>query len=79
MADIIHQLLIFGFINDCNNFISSLHIVSSDRLINGSSAVEIIYDKLSERFFFFSDNADSALDIMIKNKMIENNAIKVSS
>lgn len=79
MAHIIHQFLIFGFIYNCNNLIPLLHIVGTDGFVNGSSAVKIIYDKLSECFFFFRDNADSALNIMVKNKMIENNTIKISS
>lgn len=79
MADVIHQFLIFRFIYNGNNLIPLLHIVGTDGFVNGSSAVQIIYDKLSECFFFFRDNADSALNIMVKNKMIENNTIKISS
>ena len=52
MADVIHQFLIFRFIYNGNNLIPLLHIVGTDGFVNGSSAVKIIYDKLSECFFF---------------------------
>ena len=42
MAHIIHQFLIFGFIYNCNNLIPLLHIVGTDGLVNGRTAVEII-------------------------------------
>ena len=79
MAHIIHQFLIFGFIYNCNNLIPLLHIVGTNGFVNGRTAVEIIYNKLAELLLFFCDNADTALDVMIENKMIQNDSVKISS
>ena len=64
--DIIHQFLVLRFVYNSNDLIALFHIVGADRLIDRSAAVQVINDKMAQLFFFFCDNADPALYIMVK-------------
>ena len=77
--DIIHQFLVLRFVYNSNDLIALFHIVGADRLIDRSAAVQVINDKMAQRFFFFGDNADPAFYIVVKDKMIQDDAVKISS
>ena len=77
MIDIIHQLLIFGFVYDRNDLISFLHIVGTVCFINGGSAVQIVNNEISQFFFFFCNDSNAAFDVVIKNKMVKHNSVKI--
>ena len=55
------------------------HFIGSDGLIDRGSAVQVMNNKLPQLLFLLRDNADAPLDIMIKNKMIQNNSVKIRS
>ena len=75
----IHQLLIFSFVYDSDNFVAFLHIVGTICFINCSATVEFMDNEITEFFFFLGNDTYPSLDIMIKNKMIQNNSIKIST
>ena len=77
--DIIHQFLVLRFVYNSNDLIALFHIVGADRLIDRSAAVQVIDDKMAQFFFLFCDNADPALYIVVKDKMIQDDAVKISS
>ena len=75
----LHQLLIFTFIYDGDDLTAFFHVVSSDGLIDRGSAVQVMNDKLPQLLFLFRDDADTPLDIIVKNKMIQNDSVKIRS
>ena len=75
----LHQLLIFTFIYDGDDLTAFFHIISSDGFIDRGSAVQVVDDKLPQLLFLLRDDADTPLDVMIKNKMIQNNSVKIRS
>lgn len=79
MVNIIHQLLVLAFIYNSNDFVMLFQIVSADCLIDGSATVQGIDNKISQLFFFFSDDADPPLYILPEDKMIQNHAVQVGS
>ena len=54
-------------------------IVGTDGFIDGSAAVQVIDDKMPQLFLFFSDNADPPFYIVVKDKMVQDDAVKISS
>lgn len=74
-----HQLLIFHFIYDGDDFITLFHIVCTICFIYRCSTMQFMDDKFTKLFFFWCDDTYSSFNIMIKDKMIENNAIKISA
>ena len=70
MIHIIHQFLILVLVHDGNDLVSFLHIISTDGFIDRRPAMKIIEDKIAELLLFFRNDAHTALDIMINNKMI---------
>ena len=79
MTDITHQFLIFCFINDRDDLVSFLHIICPGGFIDSCSAVQIMDDKIPEFFFFLGDNAHTSLNIVVKDKMIQDNAVEISA
>ena len=77
--DIIHQFLVLRFVYNSNDLIALFHIVGADRLIDRSAAVQVINDKIAQLFLFFSDNADPPFYIVVKDKMVQNDAVKIGS
>ena len=55
------------------------HFIGSDGLIDRGSAVQVMNNKLPQLLFLLRDNADAPFDVMIKNKMIQNNSVKIRS
>ena len=41
--------------------------------------MQFFYDKAAQLFFFFRNNADTAFDIVVKNKMIQNDSVKIGA
>ena len=79
MIDIRHQFLIFALINNRDNLIVVSLYYKRQWLINRCAAVQLMNNKLSQRLFLLCNNADSALDIVVKNKMIQHNAVEISA
>ena len=77
--DKIHQLLVFAFIHDCDDFIMLFQIIRANCLVNRCSTMQLFYDKAAQLFFFFRNNADTAFDIVVKNKMIQNDSVKIGA
>ena len=77
--DKIHQLLVFAFIHDCDDFIMLFQIIRANRLVNRCSTMQLFYDKAAQLFLFFRNNADTAFDIVVKNKMIQNDSVKIGA
>ena len=78
-VDIIHQFLVFWLIYDGNDLIAFFQIVGTDGFIDGSAAVQVIDDKMPQLFLFFSDNADPPFYIVVKDKMVQDDAVKIGS
>ena len=76
---ILHQLLIFAFIYDGDDLMAFFHVVSTDGFVDRCPAVQIVNDKLAQLFFLLRDDADTPFDIMVKNKMIQNDPVKIRS
>ena len=76
MIDIRHQFLIFALINNRDNLIVFFFIISANGLINRCAAVQLMNNKLSQSLFLLCNNADSALDIVVENKMISTMPLK---
>ena len=55
------------------------HVVGTDGFVDRCTAVQIMDDKLAQFFFFLCDDADTPLDVMVKNKMIQNDSVKLRS
>ena len=55
------------------------HIVGTDGFVDRCTAVQIMNDKLAQFLFFLCDDADTPLDVMVKNKMIQNDPVKIRS
>ena len=75
----LHQLLIFTFIYDGDDLTAFFHVIGSDGLINRGSAVQVVNDKLPQLLFLFRVYSDTPLDIIVKNKMIQNDSVKIRS
>ena len=75
----IHQFLIFGFVYNGNDLIAFLHIVGTVCFIDRGTAVEFVDNKLPEFFLFPGDDTYPALDVVVKNKMVQNDAVEISS
>ena len=75
----LHQLLIFTFIYNGNDLILFFHVVGADCLIDRCTAVQVMNDELTKLLFFLCNNAHTPLDIMVKNKMIQNNSVEIRS
>ena len=78
-VDEAHQSLVFGLIYDCDNLITFLHIVSSIRFINSCSAMQFMNNEVSELLFFFRNDTYTSLHIVVKDKMIQYDAVEISS
>ena len=48
-------------------------------MVEGSVAEQVMDDKLPQLLFLFRDDADTPLDIIVKNKMIQNDSVKIRS
>ena len=75
----LHQLLIFTFIYNGYDLMAFFHFIGSDGFIDRGSAVQVMNNKLPQLLFLLRDNADAPFDVMIKNKMIQNNSVKIRS
>ena len=62
-------------IHDRNDLIVFLKIIRTDRFIDRCAAVQIVNNELAEFFLFLRDNADTSLDILVKNKVIEDESV----
>ena len=76
-TDIVHECLILTLVHDRNDLIVLLKIVSTDRFIDRCAAVQIVNNDLAEFFLFLRDNADTSLDILSKNKVIEDDSVHI--
>ena len=76
--DKVHQLLVFAFIHDCDDFIMLFQIICADCLINRCSAVQFFYDKTAQLFFFFCNNAPSFYRIRVPQKALRTCRIRTS-
>ena len=79
LVDKVHKFLIFCLINDRDDLVSFLHILCPGGFIDSGSAVQIMDDKIPEFFFFLGDNAHTSFNIMVKDKMIQDNAVEISA
>ena len=75
----LHQLLIFTFIYDGDDLTAFFHVIGSDGFVDRCAAVQVVNDKLPQLLFLLRDNADAPFDVMIKNKMIQNDSVKIRS
>ena len=75
----LHQLLIFIFIYDGDDLTAFFHVIGSDGFIDRCTAVQVVDDKLPQLLFLLRDNADAPFDVIIKNKMIQNDSVKLRS
>ena len=75
----LHQLLIFTFIYNGYDLMAFFHFIGSDGFIDRGSAVQVMNNKLPQLLLLLRDNADAPFDVMIKNKMIQNNSVKIRS
>ena len=79
MVHIIHQPLILTLIHDRNDLMVLFHVIGSDGFINRCSAVQIVDNEFPKLLFLLRDDADPAFDVVIENKMIQNDSIKIGS
>ena len=70
-----NRFLIFPFVYNGNDLISFFHNISTNRFVNSCTTVQITNNKLPQFLFLFCNDTDPSFDIMIKNKMIQNNTI----
>ena len=75
----LHQLLIFTFIYDGDDLTAFFHVIGSDGFVDRCAAVQVVNDKLPQLLLLLRDNADAPFDVMIKNKMIQNDSVKIRS
>ena len=75
----LHQLLIFTFIYDGDDLTAFFHVIGSDGFVDRCAAVQVVNDKLPQLLFLLRDNSDAPFDVMIKNKMIQNDSVKIRS
>ena len=79
MVHVIHKLLVLTLVHNRDDFIVFLPVVGADGLIDRSPAVQIVDDKFPKLLFFFRDDTDAALDVMIENEVIQDNTIEIGS
>ena len=78
-VDKVHQLLIFALVHDGNDLVVLFQIVCTDGLVHGRTAVQVMEDELTQRLLFFGDDADAAFDAVIKDEMVQHDAVEVST
>ena len=76
-ADVVHQLLVFIFVDNGDDLVVSFHIISTDGLVDRGTAVQILNNKAAKRLFLFCDDADAPFYIMVEDEVIQNDAVKV--
>ena len=52
-ADVVHQLLVFIFVDNGDDLVVSFHIISTDGLVDRGTAVQILNNKAAKRLFLF--------------------------
>ena len=52
-------------------------VVGADGFVDRGAAVQVVDDELAERFLLFGDDADAALFVVVKNEMVQNNAVEI--
>ena len=73
----IHQFLIFAVIDDGDDFTVLFKIVRADGFVDRGAAVQIVNDEPAKFFFFFGDDADTALSVVVENEAIQNHAVEI--
>ena len=54
-------------------------VIRTNSLIDRRAAVQVVDDKLPEFFFLLGDDADAALFVVVENKVVQNNAVKIGT
>ena len=75
----IHQLLVFGLVHNGNDLAALFHIVGSEGFVHRCPAVQIVQDKMAQLLLLFGNNADAALDVVVKNKVIQHDTVKIGA
>ena len=76
-GDVVHQLLVFAFVDNGDDLIVLFHIIRADGLIDRGTAVQILYNKAAKRLFLFGDDADASFYIMAEDEVIQDDTVKV--
>ena len=76
-TDMVHERLVFALIDDRDDLVVLLKIVSTGGFIDRGPAVQVVDDELAEFLFLFSDNADTPLDVLIENKVVEDDPVHI--
>ena len=54
-------------------------MIGTGGFIDRGTAVQVSCNKLTQFFLFLRDNADTPLDIIVKNKMIQNDSVEIGT
>ena len=74
-----HQFLILTFVDNGDNLIVFFKIVGTGCFIYSSTAVQTFNNKTAQFFLLSCNNSDASIPGMIKNKIIQNDSVKVST
>ena len=69
--------MVFALVDNGDDLVVLLQVVRADGLVDRGAAVQLVDDELPQRFFLFGDDADAALLVVVKNEMIQNDAVEI--
>ncbi len=74
---IVHQLFIFLIIHNRDDFAAYDVVISTDRIVEGRAAVEVVQDELCDFLGFLGEDADAALDVQPEDEVVNDHAAEI--
>ena len=76
-VDEVHELLVFAFVDDGDDLVVFFEVIGADRFVDRGAAVQVVDDEPAERLLLLGDDADAALFVVVKDEMVQNDAVEI--